>query len=94
LDGNYNPWHCPQHHAVLGMVGWDGNGFRRLRVLRRAVEDGLPAGEGETAVTVRGGAHVGAGGGRAAGVGGENRLTRREIWVEWLRVKLFLDKWY
>ena len=28
------------------------------------------------------GAHVGAGGGGAAGVGGENRLTLRGIWVE------------
>jgi hypothetical protein len=35
--------------------------------------------------TSAGGAHVGAGGGGAAGVGGENRLTWRGIWVEWLR---------
>jgi hypothetical protein len=97
------PWRCAQCHAVLGVVERDGDGFRRLRVLRRAVADGLPVGEGETAATVRGGlldvhcdlrggAHVGAGGGGVAGIGGENRLTLRGIWVEWLRVgKLFTD---
>jgi hypothetical protein len=49
------PWRCAQCHAVLGVVERDGDGFRRLRVLRRAVADGLPVGEGETAATVRGG---------------------------------------
>ena len=83
------PWRCPQCHAVLGHVDRDGDGFRRLQVYRRAVPDGLPAGEGErlrppcaAGLTgcalrdLRRGAYMGAGGGGASGVVGESEKNR------------------